>query len=170
MKMDSLQIEDNKCYKIYDGLKTLQLNKTYYGRRLDQLKRYNMILEILIASGASGSGIAGIAVLKAGSGQILWGVLSEIAIVLSIAKPFLKLSDRISSYAKLYGEFATAADRARSIADDIQVDHTISAARMKAFDEIRKRVGDLSGLGDSAPRPKIVKSLSGNIARPGIAS
>jgi len=46
MSMNELLIEDNKCYKIYDGLKRLQLNKVYYGCRLNEFKRHNMVLEV----------------------------------------------------------------------------------------------------------------------------
>ena len=157
--------DDGKCYKIYNGLKDLRLNKIYYGERLTTFKNYNLVLEVLIALGASGSGIAGIAVLKTDSGKIAWGVLSAISIVLAICKPFLKLSDRVSAYSKLYGEYATGDARAKAIVDDMQVDHSVMPARMKEFDAIRKRVGELAGLGDTAPDRMAVKRIQGEVNR-----
>jgi hypothetical protein len=139
--------------------KTLQLNKKYYGHQLDKYRKVNLMLEWLILAGASGSGIAGIAVLQTDYGKVAWGVLSAISVILALAKPLLRFTDRITGYAKLYGEYATGTEKLRQLVDDIQADHLLSAARIKTFEDVRKRVGELSALGDAVPRLALVRKL-----------
>src|SRR6266403_1134236 len=93
---------------IYDDYKTMLLNKKYYRSRLEVLKRNNLIVEFLIAAGATGSGVAGFAVWQQQYGAVIWAIISGLSIILAISKPLLKLPDRIEVYSKLYGEYARA--------------------------------------------------------------
>jgi hypothetical protein len=97
-----------RVYQVYDVLRTLLLNKKYYAERLSLFQKYNFVMEMLIACGTAGSGVAGFAVWQLAVGKIVWGIISAAAIILAIAKPLLKLTDRIEMYAKLYGEYTSA--------------------------------------------------------------
>ena len=94
--------------QIYDEYRTALLNKKYYSVRLAKMKRCNFVMEFLIAAGATGSGVAGLAVWKTDYGALAWATLSGASILLAIAKPLLKLADKIENYGKLYGEYARA--------------------------------------------------------------
>src|ERR1700693_4408209 len=90
-----------QVYLIYDQYRTMLLNKKYYGSRLDNLKRRNMLMESVIAVGATGSGVAGWAVWQTEQGALVWAVISGVSILLAVIKPFLKLVDRIENYWKI---------------------------------------------------------------------
>ena len=91
---------------------------------------------MLIACGTAGSGVAGLAVWQFSAGKIAWGLISGTAVILAIAKPLLKLTDRIEMYAKLYGEYTSAFARMKILVDDIQVDRRLPPARIKLFEEL----------------------------------
>ncbi len=139
------------------------LNKKYYAEQLSRYQRYSFIMEGLIACGATGSGVAGLAVWKLQTGSILWGVISAMSVVLAIAKPLLKLTEQIEAYAKLYGEYTSAYSRMKMLVDDIQVERDLSPATIRMFQEMRLRAAELSGLGDPRPNPDFVRRLQGQV-------
>lgn len=152
-----------RLYQIYDALRTILLNKKYYATRVSRLRRYNFWMEMTIAAGAAGSGVAGYAVWQFQEGKIVWAVISAASSLLAIAKPLLRLTERIEEYAKLYGEYTSAFVRMRILVDDIQVDKTLSSARIKLFDELRTRAAELSKLGDPTPNRTFVKRLQDEV-------
>src|SRR6266853_4669866 len=83
---------------IYDDYRTVSLNAKYNGECLSHAIRFNRMLEIIIAVGASGSGIAGLALWKSDYGQFAWGGISVAAILVSIIKPILNLGQDIEGY------------------------------------------------------------------------
>jgi hypothetical protein len=152
-----------RVYQVYDVLRTLLLNKKYYAERLSLFQKYNFVMEMLIACGTAGSGVAGFAVWQLAVGKIVWGIISAAAIVLAIAKPLLKLTDRIEMYAKLYGEYTSAFARMKILVDDIQVDRALPPARIKLFEELRSRTAELSKLGDPRPNRDLVRRLQAQV-------
>jgi hypothetical protein len=88
---------------IYDTYRTALLNKLYYGAKLERYQKINMWLEILIAIGATTSGVAGFQLWKIQPyGPIAWGAYALLVAVLATAKPFLQLSKAIERYSKLH--------------------------------------------------------------------
>jgi len=116
-------------------------------------------MEFLIAAGATGSGVAGLAVWKTDYGTAVWAVVSATSILFAIAKPLLKLTDRIESYGKLYGEYARAFQNLETLVRDLQVYKSLSDERIKAFIQIRNRTAELVALDDTDPNPRLVAAL-----------
>lgn len=83
--------------------------------------------------------------------------------ILALAKPLLNLTARVENYSKLHGEYTIAYVKMKRLVDDMQVEKTISAARMKSFDEIRDRAAELVSLNDPAPRPEFVRKLQNEV-------
>jgi hypothetical protein len=152
-----------KLYQIYDALRTLLLNKKYYAFQLHRLRNYSFWMEITIAAGATGSGVAGFAVWQLQEGKLVWGFISGVSVILAIAKPLLRLTERIEEYAKLYGEYTGAFVRVKILVDDIQVDKNLSSARIKLFEELRTRAAELSKLGDPSPKRSLIKRLQDEV-------
>jgi hypothetical protein len=157
------QMERERVYQIYDVLRTLLLNKKYYAERLSRFQNYNFAMEMLIACGTAGSGVAGFAFWQLAAGKIVWGLISAAAVILAIAKPLLKLTDRIEVYAKLYGEYTSAFARMKILVDDIQVDKALPPARIKLFEELRTRAAELSKLGDPRPDRDFVRLVQAQV-------
>jgi hypothetical protein len=74
---------------IHSQYRTALLNKKYYGSRLEKFKSRNFWLEVFIAIGAAGTGIAGLTTWKTGYGITVWAAFSGIFVVLATIKPFL---------------------------------------------------------------------------------
>jgi hypothetical protein len=158
--------QTERVYQVYDMLRTLLLNKKYYAERLSRFQKYNFAMEMLIACGAAGSagsGVAGFAVWQSAAGKIVWGLISGVAVILAIAKPLLKLTDRIEMYAKLYGEYTSAFARIKILVDDMQVERALPPARIKLFEEMRTRTAELSKLGDPRPNRDLVRSIQDQV-------
>lgn len=77
-------------------------NKEYYGRILKRFQRRNLIIEITLATTATGSGLSGLTLWEHENGKIAWGILMAITGFLALAKPFLQLHQRIEKYSKLF--------------------------------------------------------------------
>jgi hypothetical protein len=149
--------------QIYDEYRVMLLNKKYYAARLTKTKRYNFVMEFLIAVGATGSGVAGLAVWKTDYGAGVWAGLSTASILLAIAKPLLKLTDRIENYGKLYGEYARAFQNLEMLVRDLQVYKLLSDDRIKTFIQIRSRTAELVALDDTDPNPQLVAALQAQV-------
>jgi hypothetical protein len=148
-----------QAYLFYDEYRTLLLNKKYYGNRLEQFKKYNMIMECAIAVGATGSGVAGFAVWQTQVGGYAWAIISAISILLATVKPFLRFTDRIENYGKLFGEYTRASLGMKILVEDLQVRKTILEEDLKVFSQIRSRMAELATLEDPKPDPEVVRSL-----------
>ncbi|HYN82292.1 MAG TPA: hypothetical protein VES88_12375 [Gemmatimonadaceae bacterium] len=92
-------------WDVYDLYRTARLNVKYYSCRVSTLQRQNFWIEFVLAATAAGSAIAGLTFWSAGVGRIIWQMLMIIAAVLAVAKPLLKLTDRIQTLAELVGKY-----------------------------------------------------------------
>jgi hypothetical protein len=77
------------------------LNKKYNGCRLNAVIKKNRILKIIIILGASGSGIAGLALWQTEIGKFAWAIVSTTAVVFYSIKPVVGYSKDIKIYSKL---------------------------------------------------------------------
>ena len=99
---------------VYDEFRTLVLNKEYYARRISKSGKTLRILDIFLALFAGGSGVLSFArwkvdVMGYPVGPLLLSLTTGIALVLGIARPYLKLEDeheRLSSVQGAYGAIA----------------------------------------------------------------
>ena len=147
---------------IHNEYSTALLNKKYYGRRLTQVKKYNLTLEVLIAlgaTGATGAGIAGLTIWKDGFGVTVWGILSSISIILSTLKPLLPWSTQIERYSKLWGEYASMHGAIQIIEDDLGAKNTLTTEQVEAFQKLRDRVPELQRLDDVNPNRDVIRAI-----------
>ncbi|WP_426339939.1 hypothetical protein ACN9MZ_27315 [Pseudoduganella sp. S-14] len=99
---------------VYDEFRTLVLNKEYYARRISKSRKILRALDIFLALFAGGSGVLSLALWKVDVmgypvGPLLLSLTTGIALVLGIARPYLKLEDeheRLSSVQGAYGAIA----------------------------------------------------------------
>lgn len=105
---NDLSLGEQRTYlrTLYDTLRTSLLNRLYYEKRLGALQRWNTLIELLIALGASGTAIAAWAVWKTGAGKAAWAFIAGGAAVLSICKPIVALPSRVEKVTKAYTGFS----------------------------------------------------------------
>jgi hypothetical protein len=144
---------------IYDEYRNVLLYKYYYGMRLVTYRKFNGLMEFFISIGATGSGVAGLAVWQSDYGRLAWAILSGASIVLAVSKPLLKFGEKIENYGKLYGGYATAHNNLHSLVDDIQVRQAILDDHVSSFSNIRSRTAELVPLEDPTPDHGIVRRL-----------
>jgi hypothetical protein len=89
--------------EIYNTYRNAALNKDYYGKVLERYQTRNTILEILIAIGATSSGISGLALWQVEPhGKIIWASITAVSGVLAVIKPFLQMNKKIERYSRLF--------------------------------------------------------------------
>lgn len=155
---------------IYDDYRTVSLNAKYNGERLSRAIRSNRILEIIIAVGASGSGVAGLTLWKSDYGQLAWGTISVVAIFVSIIKPILNLGHDIEEYSKLWAEYSTLFARFRNVVRSVESMRSRIAETgnlpQNLSDEvlhIRAKMVELAPRGDRRPDRDRVEALQAQV-------
>lgn len=94
----TLAREQHPVWGVYDLLRTARLNVKYYSARLAYFKRWNFVLELVLAVMAPSSVIAGLWFWKTSNGQVVWTSLSVIAAVAALLKPLLQLEKKVGAY------------------------------------------------------------------------
>jgi hypothetical protein len=90
---------DHPVKDVYREFMTARFNVRYYEKRISTLRRWNFTIEFTIA--LSVPAIAGLWIWSTTIGNIFWQILIAAAAVLSIAKPLLRLSDKIQEHAEV---------------------------------------------------------------------
>jgi hypothetical protein len=156
------------CVKnVNDTYRTALMNRKYYGYRLSLVKRWNTVMEIVIATGTS-SAIGAWAIWKSTSvGANVWAILAGLAALFAVVKPFLNLSKRVEIYSelfvghgdvyydlktitmelarvrdytdKIHEAFERALERIKQLAlkDDPKIDDKL---RRKSFEEVKREI------------------------------
>ena len=133
---------DNKnhpVYDVYDLQRTVSLNIKYYGLRLRRVERQNFWIEVLLAITAPSSAIAGMWFTNSPEGQTTWEVLTAVAAILAVIKPFLKLQSRIKRYEQVLSGYRTIFSDIEELVHQIRVDKEYSKASKKIFDSALKK-------------------------------
>jgi hypothetical protein len=91
---DTETTSSHPVWDVYDLHRTVRLNAKYYAARLNSLERCNFWIELVLAVSAS-STITSLWLWTTPLGQTFWKVFGVATALLAIAKPLLKLTDRI---------------------------------------------------------------------------
>jgi len=89
---DDREITIGKLRRIYDLYRTSLLNRLYSCHRLAVYRKWNKIVEVLLAVGTC-SALGGLAVFKTGTGATVWAVIAAVAVLCNILKPILQLAN-----------------------------------------------------------------------------
>lgn len=155
---------------IYNDYRTIVLNKKYNGEQLATILSHNRIAEIIIAVGASGSGIAGLTLWKTNYGQYAWGLISIVAILASIIKPILNYGQKIEEYSSLWAEYSTLFARCRNLIQSIEGTRLRIAETgelpekiINDIESIRGKMVELAPGGDQKPDRRRVEALQNEV-------
>jgi hypothetical protein len=105
---------------VYDEWRTARLSCKYYGAKLSQLERVNFWIELLLAGTASGSAIAAFTFWQTAGGEDAWTILTGISALIAVAKPLLKLTDRIQQLDQISTSYALLDHDYKKLAHEIQ--------------------------------------------------
>ena len=82
-------------WDVHDIRRTARLRTKYSRARLVSLERQTFWTELVLAATAAGSAVSAFAFWSTEAGQFAWKALSSIAAFLAIAKPLMKVSDKM---------------------------------------------------------------------------
>ena len=157
---DSKSSPDGIMYSlqaIYTLYKETLVNAKYYGRKLNRAQQYNLFFEIVLALGATGSGIAGWSLWESsipGSremGAAIYAVIASLAAAFAILKPLLQMSQRVERYSKLFTSYQNLYVRSRILALRIASREALLDEHRRSFDSIFRAALELSLLDDPNP-------------------
>lgn len=151
--------KDESVWDVYDQFRTARLSCKYYSARLAHYERVNFWIELVLAATASGSAIAALAFWYTASGRIIWTALTVLSAILAVAKPLLKLTERIQKL----DELATG----YSLLDHDYKKLEVKIRQARAFTpELRQRFDLLLDRADDLKQKEIVeRSIDENLRR-----
>jgi len=149
---------------IHREFRTALLNKKYYGCRLDWYQTVNRWFEIIIALGATGAGVAGLAIWKTGAGVTAWAIISGASVVLSTVKPIIDLPKQIERYSKLSGAYAKIYESFRVMEQEFD-ESGLTAAHLEKFKQLRSQLVDLAADDDPNPKMTLIKRFEADVNR-----
>ena len=148
----------------YDDYRTVRMSRDYYGCRLSQVKRWNLLYEVVLAIGASGT-VAGWYLWQTPAGKTSWALFAGFVAILSILKPILQLPKEIERYSKLHTGYSALFYDLRDLIDEIQNDGGITPAREKSVAEAQKKYRELALQDDPKPSQRLLRQCQAEVNR-----
>ena len=146
--------------EVYILLRRAALNSAYYSTRLVAVKRRLLCYEISLAIAAPTSGVTGLAIFGPWVREFVWGVAALIASGLAVAKPFLRLSDRIESYESSITEYRSLESELGELRGEIFQQKVFDEKMKEWLRHIRRRMGRVAeNEAKEMPDEKLVETL-----------
>lgn len=91
-------------WDIYDEYRTARLNVKINEYQLAAFKKYNFLIEFILALTASSS-VASFWFWQSATGEVAWKYLSVLTAIIAILKPLLNLSGKIQKFSEILTDF-----------------------------------------------------------------
>ncbi len=135
---------DHPVWDVYDELRTARLTVKYYAAIRKRLETRVIAMEVIIASTASGSVIAGLAFWSAsGAGRIVWQALAIVSAVLAVAKPMLRWSDKVQRLDELIVQYRGIDHELRKLEVAVRQAGAYGPALQQQFAAVLERKSEL---------------------------
>lgn len=149
---------------VYDEFRTLVLNKEYYGRRIARSRRILRVLDIFLALFAGTSGVLSIALWKvevAGYpvGALLLSLTTGVALVLGIARPYLKLEDEHERLASIQGAYGAIAFAMEDVVTRIKTTQSVDESSEVIYRVLRQVRASLIAKEDTPSDRKLIDEI-----------
>lgn len=157
--MSRLLLKDRAFLEsVFDLLCISRLNAIYYEMRLSRIQRENFFIEVIIASTASGSAVAGLGFWHGNPfGQWIWATLAITAAVASIIKPLYAPSKKIELFTRQRQSYHNNYFALQKLVYSLQQSSDISDELRKRFETIFDRHVQLSGEDEPAVKVKVLR-------------
>jgi hypothetical protein len=149
---------------IYNEFRTLELNKEYYARRIEKSRKVLRALDIFLALFAGGSGVLGFglwttAVHGVPIGPILLSLATGVALVLGIARPYLKLEDEHERISSIQGTYGTLAFVMEDVVRKIKTARAVDETSQTIYEVMRLVRATLRPIEDPVGNRKLVDEM-----------
>jgi hypothetical protein len=149
---------------LYDSYRTSLMNMKYYGLRLSAFQRLNLMLELVVAIGASAS-VAGWAIWKIASGSVVWAVIAGTSALLAVIKPIAQISKQVERYSKLHSGHADVSFDLEALIREIRADGAVSDPIKHTYSRTMERIRVLVPQDDPRPSRKLLKKCFDEVNR-----
>jgi hypothetical protein len=143
--------QSHPVWEVYDLHRLARLRNKYYCAMLARAKRYNMGLEVFLATTVSGSAVGTLAFWSSPTGKSWWQALAALSAILAVAKPFLRLTDRIQEAEEMVTGYRLIEQRVSRLESSISNERSYSAPLRQRFVAI---MDDLDALVLKQPKDK----------------
>lgn len=153
-----------KFIVIYDEFRTMVLNKEYYSVRVSRSRRILRVLDIFLAVFASGSGVLSFAFWKAEAfglpvGPMLLSLATGVALVMGIARPYLKLEDELERLSGIQGAYGSIAYAMEDVVTKIKTNEAVDPTSEAIYQTLRNVRGYLIQREDTPSDKVLIEEL-----------
>jgi hypothetical protein len=145
-------------WNVYNEFRTARFSAKYYVARLRRFERINFWLEITLALTASGSGVAALSFWQTGYGKTVWTWLTAISATVAVAKPFLKLTERVKDFEGIAAGYSSLEHAYQNLTIRINQAHAYSPSLQNQFQVLYDRGSDLKSkeIVDRVPKRRLM--------------
>ncbi len=149
---------------IYDEFRTLTLNKEYYARRLGRARRILRALDIFLALFAAGSAVLSFAFWNAQIfglplGPSLLSFATGAALVLGIARPYLKLEDELERLSSIQGAYSAVTFVMEDVVTRVKTQQNVDSIAEGIYTALRQVRGSLGAKEDAPTDRKLIAEM-----------
>lgn len=137
---------EHPVWEVYDLQRDCRLNVKYWSKKLVKIRRINLVLEYLIIATASGSAVAVLPFWQSAQGRVIWQWLTVITAFLCIAKPLLKLSDKVANLQGIVTQYRTLDSQLEQLENNIRRLKEYSQVMVSTFQSIAGQVDKITVL------------------------
>lgn len=153
-----------KFISLYDEFRTLVLNKEYYARRISRSRKVLRVLDIFLALFAGGSGVLGFALWKVEFfgypvGPMLLSLTTGVALVLGIARPYLKLEDELERLSSIQGAYGTIAFVMEDLVTRVKTAQTVDETADTIYQVLRQVRSSLMSKEDMPSNRELIAEI-----------
>lgn len=85
-------------WDVYDLYRETRFYVLYYSEKLNEYKRLNTVIEVVLAITTSSSAVAALWLWDTTIGQEIWKYILVVSAILAVLKPILKLTEKVQQY------------------------------------------------------------------------
>jgi hypothetical protein len=127
---------------VADVCRTAAFSELCYQRLLAQATFWHQATDIFVAVATAGA-VGSWAIWQQGSGKIVWQVLGAIVTIVNIAKPYLKLGDKINVSSRQASAYRELFVDAKAVCDALHLEGKIDADYTTRIRQLRARLDPL---------------------------
>jgi len=139
-----MAVDDHPVWEVYDLWRTCRLNVKYWSARMLRIRQQEFFLEYALMATAPSSAVAGLVFWKTQWGGVVWTVLTTMTAFLAIAKPLLRLSDRLAQLQRVVTRYRMIECQLEALANDIRRENRYSDESVTAFKRLETQVSEVS--------------------------
>ena len=153
-----------KFINVYDEFRSLVLNKEYYARRIARSRKVLRVLDIFLALFAGGSGVLSFAlwkqeVLGYPVGPLLLSLATGVALVLGIARPYLKLEDELERLSSIQGAYGTITHVMEDVVTRVKTAREVDGTSETIYQVLRQVRNSLQSKEDAPSNRELIAEM-----------